>query len=206
MNNIYTIGYSSFSIEEFINILRHYHIDAIADVRTLPYSQRNFDFNKDVLSQKLKRHKIYYVPLGLECGARPENASCYVDNKVSFEILSSTDLFRHGIVRLRNGMDKCTIGIMCAEQEPISCHRYILVARELLKSYPGIALFNILHNGEIEKSNDTDLRLMHLYNLDTEEIVGLGKSFDERLNEAFLRQARKISFQRDPSFHKNNLS
>lgn len=197
MNRIYTIGYYSYSIEEFIDVLKQYKINAVADVRTLPYSQHNADFSKELFSRKLNNNRIYYVPLGKECGARPCDMSCYVDDRVDFEILSKKEIFCHGIQRLRNGMEKCTIAIMCAEQDPLNCHRYILVAHELLNRYPDIELFNILPHGNIEEAKSTDLRLMHLYDLDIEEFSGVGKSFDERRKEAFLRQSRKISFHKD---------
>ncbi|MDD4738287.1 MAG: DUF488 domain-containing protein [Candidatus Pacebacteria bacterium] len=194
MNKIYTIGYASYSLKEFIAVLKKYGINAVADVRTTPYSQFKPEFNKDVMAKELKSNRIYYVPLGKECGARPDNKSCYVNDQVNFDILAATDLFYHGIQRLRNGTERCVIGIMCAEQDPIQCHRYILVARELSKHYPEIEIVNILPNGKIEEMGETESRLLQLYHLDKDEFPGLGKSLDERLKEAYAKQGEKISY------------
>ncbi|MBO4648502.1 MAG: DUF488 domain-containing protein [Lentisphaeria bacterium] len=195
MNKIYTIGYVSYSLPGFIEVLKKYGISAVADVRTTPYSQFKPDFNSDVLAENLKSNGICYVPLGRECGARPDNKSCYVNGQVNFDILSATDLFRHGLQRLKKGMEHYCISLMCAEQDPIQCHRYILVARELSKHYPELEIINILQNGIIERMEETEFRLLKAYDLDTEEIPGIGKSLSERLQEAFALQGEKISYR-----------
>lgn len=203
MNKIYTIGYASYSLSEFIAVLNRYDINAVADVRTTPYSQFKPEFNKDVLARALKSNGIYYVPLGIECGARPENGSCYVNGQVQFDILAKTDLFRRGLQRLKNGTERCIIGIMCAEQDPIQCHRYILVARELSKRYPELEIINILQNRKIETRQETDLRLLQIYNLDKDEFPGLGKSFIERVEEAYTKQGEKISYRISDKEHED---
>lgn len=194
MNSIYTIGYASYSFLDFVMVLKRYGINAVADVRTTPYSHFKPEFNKDIIAPRLKADGIYYVPLGKECGARPDNKSCYVNNQVKFDILGSTDLFRRGLQRLKKGAERCTIGIMCAEQDPIQCHRYILVAHELSKMYPELEVFNILQDGRCEDQQETELRLLQTWHLDKEEIPGLGMSFSERLQEAYARQGEKISY------------
>ena len=194
MNKAYTIGYVSYSLPEFIAVLKKYGIDAVADVRTVPYSRFRPDFNCGVLAEQLKAGEILYVPLGKECGARPDDQSCYVNGRVRFDLLASTGLFRNGIRRLKNGLERYCIGIMCAEQDPIQCHRYILVARELSRQSPGLEVINILADGKTETMKETELRLLKKYGLDADEIPGVGKSFPDRLGEAYAMQGDKISY------------
>ncbi len=195
MNKIYTIGYVSYTLSGFIEVLKKYGINAVADIRTTPYSQFKPEFNGNILAGNLKSNRISYVSLGKECGARPDDKSCYVNDRVNFDILSATDLFRQGLQRLKKGMEHYCIGIMCAEQDPIQCHRYILVARELSKHYPELEIINVLQNGIIEKMEETEFRLLKEYHLDSEEIPGIGKSFSERLQEAYALQGEKISYR-----------
>ncbi|MBU0464488.1 MAG: DUF488 domain-containing protein, partial [Proteobacteria bacterium] len=83
-NKIYTIGYSTFSIEDFIETIKSYGITAVADVRSSPYSKFKPEFNKKNFQKKLSEHNIVYVFLGPELGARVDMPECYVNNKVDF--------------------------------------------------------------------------------------------------------------------------
>ena len=197
MNRVYTIGYASYSLPEFIAVLMKFGINAVADVRTTPYSHFKPDFNSGFLAEKLTSRGISYLSLGNECGARPDDRSCYVNNRVNFDILSSTGLFRQGLQRLKKAMEQKCLAIMCAEQDPIRCHRYLLVARELSNLCPGLELINILRDGKTETVKETESRLLKEYDLDADEIPGIGKSFSERLQEAVAMQREKISYHND---------
>ena len=88
-------------------------------------------FNRETLKQHLRRAGIAYVFLGKELGARSEDPSCYVNGKVQYELPAETDLFRQGVDRVRIGMHKYRLVLMCAEKDPLDCHRTILVARHV---------------------------------------------------------------------------
>lgn len=192
MNRIYTIGYASYPLPEFIGVLKMFAVDAVADVRTVPYSRFRSEFNRDALAKQLKSAGIRYVALGRECGARPDDPACYENGQVKFDLLAGTELFRSGIRRLGTGSERFVIAIMCAEQDPVQCHRCILVARELSKQYPELEIIHILPDRKTESMKETESRLLQLYGLDKEEIPGLGRSYAERLQEAFAGQAAKI--------------
>jgi uncharacterized protein (DUF488 family) len=196
MNNaLYTIGYSSYSPEEFIEALKFYRINAVADVRTTPYSRFKPDFNLGSLVQLLKTNGIFYVSLGKELGARSVDDSCYENGRVKFSILEKSNLFLNGLERLRKGLKKYTIALMCAEQDPIQCHRYILVAYAFYRRYQNIAISNILEKMMLENKADTDKRLLKLYHMEKDEIPGLGQTYSERLHKAYTLQGEKISYQ-----------
>jgi uncharacterized protein (DUF488 family) len=60
---IYTIGHSTHTIDEFIALLRHYHVETVIDIRTIPKSKHNPQFNENVLKKSLHNHHIGYVHL-----------------------------------------------------------------------------------------------------------------------------------------------
>ena len=84
-NEIYSIGYSSFTVADFIRAIASYRIDVVADVRSQPYSRYRPEFNRETLKHILKQNGIAYVFLGDQCGARIQAPECYVNGKVSFE-------------------------------------------------------------------------------------------------------------------------
>ncbi|MGD8339655.1 MAG: DUF488 domain-containing protein [Gammaproteobacteria bacterium] len=155
---MFTIGHSTHPIDEFIALLEQHAITCVCDVRSAPYSRRNPQFNRETLKDTLQAHGIAYVWLGKELGARTEHADCYVDGKVSFERLARAPSFRHGIERLIEGDKRFTIALMCAEKEPLDCHRTILVARQVEKA--GIPIEHILFDGETEAHRQTIDRLI----------------------------------------------
>src|ERR1700730_12916411 len=102
---IYTIGHSKHPIERFVALLQQHGIDALADVRSTPYSRFNPQFNREKLQASLAAAGIRYVFLGEELGARSKDASCYdEEGRVSYAKLAQTAPFRAGIERLLTGM------------------------------------------------------------------------------------------------------
>src|SRR5262249_48596390 len=124
---MHTIGHSNHPIQDFLDLLRRHGITAVADVRSTPYSRFNPQFRRAKLQASLAEVGIQYVFLGAELGARSQDPSCYdADGRVSYARLAKTELFRSGIERLITGSSQYRISIMCAEREPLECHRTIL--------------------------------------------------------------------------------
>ena len=158
-NTLFTIGYSSRSIDNFIALLERHKITALCDVRSVPYSSRNPQFNRELLKKVLQSHNIKYVFLGEELGARPKDPSCYVDGKAVYQKIAESTLFKNGLERIRLGMQKdYVLALMCAEKDPMACHRSILICRNLRDS-----LFNIRHiidHNATETQADLEKRLI----------------------------------------------
>jgi uncharacterized protein (DUF488 family) len=187
---IYTIGHSKHPIDPFVALLQRHGIDALADVRSTPYSRFNPQFNKEKLQSALAAAGIRYVFLGEELGARTKDPSCYdEDGRVSYTKLARTDLFRRGIERLLTGMQQHRIAIMCAERDPLACHRTILVSRELERT--GVPVTHILHDGSLEPHTQLMTRLATELNL-----VGtdLFRTPDELIEDAYEKQASRIAY------------
>jgi uncharacterized protein (DUF488 family) len=190
---IFTVGHSNHPAELFIGLLERHAVTAVADVRSTPYSRRNPQFNREKLRDALKAKGIQYVFLGKELGARSEDESCYVDEKVSYALLAQTALFESGIQRLIEGARSHKIALMCAEKDPLDCHRTILVARRLARA--GCTITHILADGSTETHDEALTRLMKRLKLNTDDMFGSLASMAE---EAYDAQAERIAYDRKP--------
>ena len=187
-----TLGYATLSIDGFIDLLRQHDIDAVADVRSQPYSRYTPEYSQDQLKVALGEAGIQYVFMGKELGARRDEPECYVDGKVRYDLVAKTPAFRHGIDRLKKGRQKYRIALLCAEKDPITCHRSILVSRELVKE--DIDVQHILHNGSLEPHDQLEQRLLSSYGHDQEDLFD---NQDARLERAYRQQAEEIAFVRE---------
>lgn len=186
---IYTIGHSRHSIEHFIELLAQHRVTAVADVRSTPASQYSPHFNRASLKRSLREAGIEYVFLGRELGARSTDPDCYVDGQVQYRRLAQTPEFKDGIRRLRNGMETERIALLCAEQEPLDCHRTVLVSRELAEL--GVEVQHIHGEGRLERHDDAMLRLRTGLGLGQPDLF---HSSEELLDEALARQEKRIAY------------
>jgi uncharacterized protein (DUF488 family) len=168
LTTLYTVGHSNHSIEKFIGLLTANGITAVADVRSRPFSRRHPQFNKERLAAALTQHGIAYVFLGKELGARSEDPSCYENGKVQYPRLAATPAFKAGIERVLAGAARFRIALMCAEKEPLDCHRTLLVSRAL--ESVGASIAHILADGSVELQEKTMSRLIDLVGLSREDL------------------------------------
>lgn len=131
MKTVYTIGHSTRSIDEFIELLRSQHITQLADIRTIPESRHNPQYQQEALSKSLVGAGIDYVYLeelgGLRSGVKnSENDAWRNKSFRNYADYMQTEDFRRGIDELlRIGAEKPT-AIMCAEAVPWRCHRSLV--------------------------------------------------------------------------------
>ena len=144
---------------------------------------------------ELNKSNIAYVFLGEECGARINDPKCFTDGKVDYRLVAKNARFNEGLERIKKGLEKFSIALMCAEKDPITCHRAILVCRSLLSA--DIDINHILSNGSVEKHKDSEQRLMGLFDLNHPDMF---HSEEQRLEDAYSRQGEKIAYEiADPS-------
>jgi len=186
---IHTIGYATHTIESFIVALEKFNITAIADVRSQPYSKFKPEFNKDNLKKVLKNNEIEYVFLGDNIGARIKAPECYKNGQVDYELISKHPLFQEGIDRLLKGMKNFSIALLCAEKDPINCHRTILICKNL-KKYQ-IQIYHIIDANTFENHTETEFRLLKLFHLEQPDLF-INEA--QRLAEAYSRQEEKIAY------------
>ncbi|MBM0107703.1 DUF488 domain-containing protein [Steroidobacter sp. S1-65] len=167
---IYTVGHSNHPLGHFLALLQGPGVTLLADVRSTPYSRFNPQFRRDALTAALAEHGIEYLFLGEELGARSKDRACYEDGRVSYRKLAASDLFRQGIERLLSAAETHTVVIMCAEKDPLDCHRTILVARELVRRGEPVA--HILASGEVESHDRVMQRLREKLKIEPQDLFG----------------------------------
>lgn len=191
---VFTIGHSTHPQERFIELLQQQGITAICDVRSTPYSRSNPQFNREELEQALLAHGITYRFLGKELGARSGDPACYKDGKVQYARLAETELFRRGIKRVLRGLkENFRVALMCAEKEPLECHRTILVARHLVAL--GLNVEHIHADGRVESHSAALSRLASMLNLREDDMF---RSREEVLADAYRRQEERIAYTPGP--------
>ncbi len=189
---VFTIGHSNLEIGKFVALLKQHGIQAIADVRSSPYSQHNPQFNRELLQKSLQEHGIAYVFLGQELGARRSERECYLEGRADYRLISQTPAFKRGIERVTQGATKMRIALMCAEKDPIDCHRCILVTPHLRQE--GLQVLHILSDGSLEDHAQTEKRLLQVFALENKELF---RSQDEIVADAYKKQGEKVAYHED---------
>ena len=189
---IYTIGHSNHTPDAFLERLRRHGVTAVADVRSQPYSRRFPDYNRETLRDWLRRAGIAYVFLGRELGGRSDDPAHYdAEGRVDYERVAAGPRFREGLERLRRGMADYRIALLCAEREPLDCHRALLIAPRLQDL--GVEVGHILADGRLELHRDTEARLLRLCGLDGDLF---GDPLPERLAAAYRHRAAGAAYHK----------
>ena len=193
MPTLFTIGHSNHPIERFLDLLHRHGVAAVADVRSAPYSRFNPQFKRETLKAALGAADISYVYLGRELGGRTDDPDLLENGQVRYDRLAATDRFRSGLMQVRDGAERYSIALMCAEKDPLQCHRTILISRHL--SQAGADIRHILANGSIETHEAAITRLMRLHRLADHDLLA---SRSDLVAEAYDRQAKRIAYAKLP--------
>lgn len=194
-NSLYTVGHSTHSQDKLLSLLGCHSITAVADVRSHPYSRMNPQFNRETLNVALKGIGASYVFLGHELGARPKDRRCYDRNGyVLYDRLAKTDLFRKGLARAAQGTKNYRVALLCAEKDPLTCHRAILVCRYLVKDYDA-TVQHILEDGTLENHDDALDRLFNELKIYPKQELFL--DYDELVEEAYRRRGEEIAYKEE---------
>lgn len=187
---VYTIGHSTHTLSKLLELLEQHAITAVCDVRSQPYSRMNPQFNREPLRDALRPAGIRYVFLGNELGARSNDKSCYRNGQVQYDRLACTDAFKRGLKRVREGSQSYRVALMCAERDPLHCHRTILVARHLAEE--GVQVRHILANGQVEDHEQTLDRLLTNLKLQQDDMF---RSNADIASEAYRIQGETIAYR-----------
>lgn len=152
MNPIYSLGHSNLPIARFIDLLRDCEIEAVADVRSSPFSGRSPHFNQPDLKAALKQAGMHYVFLGKELGGRPRDTRLLTAGVADYEKMAVTANYQQGIRRLVEGAKAYRIALVCSERDPLDCHRCLLVGRSMCES--GYAVHHIRHDGSLTTQSE----------------------------------------------------
>ncbi|MGD0148919.1 MAG: DUF488 domain-containing protein [Xanthobacteraceae bacterium] len=188
--DLFSIGHSNIAAERFIALLRDAGVDAIADVRSTPFSRRFPWFSGKNLATTLAQHGMAYLAYGDALGGRPRDAALYCDGVADYEAMARQPHFQSGLDRLLADAARSRVCLMCAEREPLDCHRCLLVARSLAER--GLTVGHILHDGTVEPHAATEQRLLALIGT-SDDLFVTGQ--DERLAAAYRRRARAAAYR-----------
>lgn len=196
---VHTVGHSNHAIDDFITLLQGAGIDAVADVRSTPYSRRFPHFSRERLQAALLEAGIAYVFLGRELGARRDEPACYdAAGRADYERIAATPAFAAGLARVIAGADRYRIALMCAEREPLDCHRTVLVARRLAER--GVEVRHLRADGTTEPHVETERRLLEMTGQDAPDLLADTDDLPaDPLARAYALRGREMAYRRRSS-------
>ena len=151
--NLLTIGHSNIPFEQFVANLKANDVELIMDVRSFPRSRFAPHFSAPVIEQSLRDEGISYEFMGEELGGRPKSDAFYDDTgHVLYDRLADSDLFFRGMMQLRTAIAQRRLAVMCSEEDPAKCHRYLLIAQVLADL--GYNVGHIRKDGRAEQQAD----------------------------------------------------
>jgi uncharacterized protein (DUF488 family) len=189
MTQVFTIGHSTLSYVQFVTRLKNAGVNALADVRTSPFSRYTPHFNQDHLKQSLKEDGISYVFLGKELGGRPRDPEYFTHGIADYEKMATSRLFKMGLDRVEQGAHSHHIALMCSERCPLDCHRCLLVGRALVAR--GMSVTHLLSGKEELSHHQIEGQLLQLEGQSADDMFC---SLADRVNEAYRKRNRKVAF------------
>ena len=177
---VFTIGHSNHPWDAFVALLRANEIACLVDVRSMPASRRNPQFNRPEMERCLEDAGIRYCYLGDRLGGKPKGMAGTID----YAKVAAAETFRTGLDTALDLAGKMRCCLMCAEKDPIDCHRSILVARHLAAK--GAAIAHIHADGQVEPQRAFEARLMG--DGDAPLLAGI-----EDLQAAYERRGRRMT-------------
>ena len=195
LDEIFTIGYSSFGIEKFVEVLKKYVITALIDVRSIPVSAHFPEFNQKNLSLVLRKNDIIYRNYDKEFGARQLNTEFFTDGVLDFAKFSVSKQFLDGVNKIEKGMELgYKFALMCAEKRPEECHRCILVAKKFHEL--GYNVKHILEDGSYITQADVEKILVKKYFPDYNQIFLFERpNMAEMIRQSYLKRNLEIGYR-----------
>jgi uncharacterized protein (DUF488 family) len=144
---VFTVGHSTRGIESFISLLRVYGIERLVDIRTMPRSRHNPQFNGDVLGETLRGGAIDYLSCQALGGLRrprkdSPNAGWRNQSFRGYADYMQTAEFEDGLKALINLSRRKRTAIMCAEAVPWRCHRSLVGDALLVRGIPVVDILS----------------------------------------------------------------
>jgi len=189
MTELYTIGHSSHPFNRFVTCLKTYQVDTLIDVRSNPYSRFHPQYRYKNLKAGLPDAHIDYIFLGKKLGARSNEPAHYIDGRLSYRLLAKSPVFQKGLKELLRMTREARVCIMCAEKDPLGCHRMLLVCRHL--RHQPLNIRHILADGSAESHQKTEKRLINLAGLDQPDLFPPPGDLVER---AYDLRAEAVTF------------
>jgi uncharacterized protein (DUF488 family) len=197
-NPLFTIGHSNLELEVFLALLAQHHVQTLADVRSRPASFRFPQFNREPLEAGLFSAGIRYEFFGESLGGRPADPLVYrEDGLVDYAARSRATDFVEGIERALALSRASVTALMCAEEDPLQCHRFLMICPALLER--GVIPVHIRRGGALESQSEAEDRLLILHGFDDVTSTSLFASGrEDALRDALALQSKDFAFRASP--------
>ncbi len=150
---IKTIGHSTHPIERFVDLLKAGGVGLLVDVRSMPHSRRHPQFGKEPLARSLEAAGIAYAWEGAALGGKNMGGK-----GGSYTEAAARPAFSEALDRLIDKSKSTAVCLMCAEKEPLGCHRTVLVSRRLAER--GVEVTHLLADGSTQPHGDVEETLL----------------------------------------------
>jgi len=201
MGRLFTIGYSSQNSVSFTQLLKANQVDVVCDVRSTPYSSYKPDFSRREFRKFLNAADIKYTFMGDQLGARPKDRDCYVGGQATYERIARTESFKMGLERLRVGVDKLNLALVCSERDPLECHRAVLICYNLNDLRESI--LHIHSDGRLESQDQFEERVVNHHAAAPPPLLRGPGDWEVAVSLAFEKQAVAIAYREreEPASH-----
>jgi uncharacterized protein (DUF488 family) len=150
---LYSVGHSNHTEEKFLGLLRQHEIEVLVDVRSQPSSRYNPQYNSGPLKALVAAAGMRYLFMGDQLGGRPEGEDLLDDEgHALYHRMADAPEFLEGIARLERGVRDYRCTVMCSEEDPAVCHRYLLVTRVIRER--GVDVRHIRGDGRLQSDDE----------------------------------------------------
>ncbi|HXY00325.1 MAG TPA: DUF488 domain-containing protein [Candidatus Limnocylindrales bacterium] len=194
----FTIGHSNLDLPDLLGVLLRHEIKMVCDVRSRPGSFRFPQFNREPLMAQLATAKIIYQFFGDQFGGRPLDSRYYrPDGLVDYPARRKAPDFEEGMDRLLGFAKTQNVVLMCAEEDPLHCHRFLLICPALV--HRGVQPLHLRRGGLPETQRDAEDRLLQLHgfaDVTSNSLFAQGRA--AALEDALRLQSEQYGFRTSP--------
>jgi len=199
MKSLCTVGHSNLEFQQLATLLKEAQVELLADVRSRPHSSRFPQFSQPGFEKLLEAERISYLFLGEELGGRPDDPDMYrVNGVVDYRARRRSYAFQAGLERLLQELAARTVALMCAEEDPLECHRFLMICPELVRA--GVTPVHLRKGSRPESQESAENRLLEMRGFAS--VTGntlFPEARAEALEDAYALQAEKFAFRVDPA-------
>jgi uncharacterized protein (DUF488 family) len=195
---LFTVGHSNLDMSTLLGMLIRQEIKMVCDVRSRPGSFRFPQFNREPLMAQLASAKIIYQFFGDQFGGRPLDSRYYrPDGLVDYPARRKAPDFQEGLDRLSGFAKAQPVVLMCAEEDPLHCHRFLMICPALVAR--GILPVHLRRGAVTESQRDAEDRLLQLHgfaDVTSNSLFAQGRA--AALEDALRLQSEQYGFRSSP--------
>lgn len=195
---LFTIGHSNLEMEDFLSALIRHEIKVVCDVRSRPGSFRYPQFNREPLEARLVSARIKYDFFGDQLGGRPLDPAYYLPSGlVDYIGRRAAPDFLQAVDRMLAASRQHNTVMMCAEEDPLHCHRFMLICPAVVQR--GVTPAHLRRGAALEQHRDAEDRLLQLHgfaDVTSDSLFAQGRS--SALEDALRLQSEQFAFRTSP--------